>query len=259
MASFGVRKAKIDLPDIVSWSTGTVEQISAMLDAHYAGKLDVNDYWSVGDERTVSLSAMSATGVDESHSAQNVTFMILHGKNMFDLTESGYSGKKNACVIGMKNCLATKGRIEQDASSSTVSQIGWKGCSRRAWCDNVFKEALPSDIKALFKQFSYQCLKPSTFTEFETLSNYFTLPSMGEVWDSGYDNYTQEGTQMDYYAIGQENRIKNLGDSASSGARWWVRSVGNYQDIYWCNILEQGQKDHSNYKSPYGISPFGCI
>ena len=56
---------------IVTWADGTYDEIKAMLSAHYAGIIDISDYWSVGDTRTIPISAISATGVGETQSAQN--------------------------------------------------------------------------------------------------------------------------------------------------------------------------------------------
>lgn len=53
----------------VSWADGTDEQIAAMIQAADEGEINLADYWNVGDERTVQLSAMEATGVGESHVA----------------------------------------------------------------------------------------------------------------------------------------------------------------------------------------------
>ena len=59
-------------PTIVPWSTGTDEQIAAMVAAAEAGEINLSDYWSAGDTRTVQLSAMLAHGVSDSHAAQGV-------------------------------------------------------------------------------------------------------------------------------------------------------------------------------------------
>lgn len=44
---------------IVPWSTGSDEDIAAMLEAHYAGKINIWDYWEIGQERVVHLNAIS--------------------------------------------------------------------------------------------------------------------------------------------------------------------------------------------------------
>ena len=64
--------------EIVPWATGTDAQIAKMIAALDSGKITVADTgWQIGDEREVSLAAMEATGVDESHEAQTVTFVLM--------------------------------------------------------------------------------------------------------------------------------------------------------------------------------------
>ena len=47
------------LAKIVTWAGGTDEEIVLMVAAADAGYIDLTDYWAVGQERTVHLSAMS--------------------------------------------------------------------------------------------------------------------------------------------------------------------------------------------------------
>ena len=63
---------------IVTWAGGTDEEIVKMVAAADAGLINLSDYWVVGDTRTVQLSAMSATGVGESHEAQEVDLVLMH-------------------------------------------------------------------------------------------------------------------------------------------------------------------------------------
>lgn len=46
---------------IVSWANGTDEEIAAMVDAAERGEIDLTDYWTAGDTRTVHLDAMPAS------------------------------------------------------------------------------------------------------------------------------------------------------------------------------------------------------
>lgn len=45
---------------IVTFASGTDEEIAKMIQAHYDNKINIADYWAVGDYRSVSLSAMSS-------------------------------------------------------------------------------------------------------------------------------------------------------------------------------------------------------
>ena len=99
------------LPDIVTWADGTDEQIVAMVQAADKGRINLADYWHVGDERVVHLDAMEATGVDESHDAQDVTLVLMNtgGKTLNTPTEGG----RTTCsfIVGQKDSLNEKGKI----------------------------------------------------------------------------------------------------------------------------------------------------
>lgn len=273
-----IRAQKTIDNQIPSWSTGTDAEIAQALQDHYAGKIDLTQYWSVGDERVVSLSAMEATGVGESHVAQDVTFVILHGKDMFDLTEAGYSGKKNAFVVGMKGVLNNNGTPENgyiDTQNKVISGYNWKNFARRTWCDSVFREAIPSTVKGWFKKFQYKSITnngtnggdPITNYTIDTLENYFTLPAINEVFNDEYGArwssnqydfiYLLEGSMMDYYLIGA-NKMKGLTE-----AHCWLRTPRADSNYYFDDIwarstyAQTGMSQRPN--SSCSISPFGCI
>ena len=77
---------EIQFLEIVPWSTGTDEQIAAMLEAHYAGKINIWDYWSIGQERVVHLNSISGGGiVNEDQPEQDTTWVLMHNGG-FELT-----------------------------------------------------------------------------------------------------------------------------------------------------------------------------
>jgi hypothetical protein len=103
---------------IVTWGGGTDEQIQAMVQAADNGEIDLTDYWSVGDERQVTLSAMEATGVGESHVEQTVTLVLMNvgGKELANATASG----RTTCsfIVGQKGCLAETGYMNSSGGNS---------------------------------------------------------------------------------------------------------------------------------------------
>ena len=74
--------------ELVSWSSGTDEQIAAMVAAYYDGSIslaDVKEVWSVGDVRTMHFNSMSMPNPNSSNTlaAQDIRIVILD----FDHTE----------------------------------------------------------------------------------------------------------------------------------------------------------------------------
>lgn len=246
---------------IVTWADGTDEEISAMLEAHYAGLIDIHDYWSVGDERTVSLSAMSATGVGESHVAQTVT-MVLMNEGGKTLVTPINSITECAFIVGQKNMLADGTTKESGyINSSNTTAGGWNSCARRTWCNSVYKNALPSTLVGIFKEHQNITSQGSTSPSSTTTSNdYFALPSEKEVFGSVTNaNATAEAnnSQFEYYETAS-NRIKKAGDSGSAEA-WWERSPYKSGNVYFCHIYAEGTGTVWEASSSMGIAPFGVI
>lgn len=235
-------------PTIVTWADGTDAEIAAMLEAHYAGLIDVTAIWDVGDERVVSLSAMEATGVGESHVAQDVTMVLM---NVGGKTLTG--GGTCAFIVGQKHSLNEKGYM----NSSNTNSGGWDSCARRTWCNSVYKNALPSTLVGIFKQHQNITANGSSSST-ATSSDYFALPSEKEVFGStSYANSTAEAsnTQFKYYKT-SSNRIKNVNGSADI---WWERSpFGGYSSAF-CYVNSRGNASNSNASDNYGLAPFGVI
>ena len=234
--------------EIVSWASGTDEQIAAMVAAADAGQIDLSDYWSEGDTRTVSLSSMSATGVGESHAAQSVQF-VLSDPGHFTLA----SGKPCNFVVNMKDCLKETGYM----NSSNTNSGGWNGCARRTWCNNVFRNAIPSGLRPAFKQFKTKAAT-GTGTASTTSTDWFALPSEMEVFGRvTYANSSAESgnTQLNYYKA-SSNRVKKVYGSA---VWWWERSPYSSTSTAFCVVDIDGSADIYVASNGGGLSPFGCI
>lgn len=245
--------------EIVTWANGTDAQIAAMLEAHYAGTINIYDYWTVGDERTVSLSAMAKGAVGETHVAQNVTLVLMHkgGKTL----TTPVSGKSTcAFVVGQKNCLANGTTIEAGYMNSTnTNSGGWDSSKRRTWCNETYRNAFPAALKALFKQFNNVTASGSS-TAKVTSEDYFALASEKEIFGSvTYANSTAEAdnTQFDYYKT-SANRVKKRGDSGSA-YYWWERSPSSGYSNGFCNVGSGGSASYGGASGACGIAPFGCI
>ena len=247
---------------IVTWSDGTDEQIVAMVQAHYDGLLDLHDYWAVGDERVVSLSAMSATGVGESHVAQDITMVLMHvgGKELVepigDITECAF-------IVGQKKSFANGTSYETGYMNSTATNQGsWDGCARRTWCNNVYYNAIPATLRSIFKQ--HKNLTDGTdssswFINPVISNDYFALPAEREVF--GRNQYARSSVEeslvwFEYYKT-SSNRIKWDGEG---DGQWWERSpCQGYYDRF-CAVIGSGANpDYNSARYSKIIAPFGVI
>lgn len=236
------------VPKIVSWADGTDDEIAAMVAAADAGKINLSDYWHEGDTRAVRLSSMPATGVGESHAAQDVQF-VLSDPGHFTLA----SGKPCNFVVNMKDCLKHRG----DMNSSNTNSGGWNGCARRTWCNNVFRNAIPSGLRPAFKQFKTKAAT-GTGTASTTSTDWFSLPSEMEVFGRvTYANSSAESgnTQLNYYKT-SSNRVKKVNGST---VWWWERSPYDRISTAFCMVNDGGNASSIVAGSASWLSPFGCI
>lgn len=238
---------------IVPWAAGTDEEIAAMVAALDDGRITIEDTgWQIGDERTVSLAAMEATGVGETHAAQQVTLVLMDSQH-YNLVGGG----KDHFVIGLKNCLNEKGYM----NSTDTNAGSWESSARRAWCNNVFKNAIPATLRNCFKQFEVITCTEYDDTTNTTSNDYFALFAEKEVFgERSISNEIEAAalTQIAYYAT-EANRIKNVNGEACA---WWERSPVDHPEdegIGFRLVDAYGESRSDNAGSDNGLAPFGCI
>lgn len=236
--------------EIVSWASGTDEQIAAMVAAADAGQIDLSDYWNAGDTRTVQLSAMSGSvaNANESHAAQSVQFL---------LTDPGHytlaNGKKCNFVVLQKDCLKETGVMNAQGTNSG----GWESCPRRTWCNSVYRNAIPASLRGIFKQFKVRTANGSGSGVTES-TDWFSLFSEKEIFGSTtYANSSAESqnTQLNWYKT-SSNRIKRMNGSAY---HWWERSPRSGISDIFCLVHSDGSAYANSAGNGSGLAPFGCI
>ena len=244
---------KNDEPSLVSWSTGTDAEIKGMVDAYYAGRFtlaEIQSVWSIGDEREITLSAMSATGVGESHRAQSVKVVILDFDH--DTLTTPINGKTKALVsVQMKDCLRDASVSDTGGASNTENGYinftntnvgGWTNSARRTWCNNVFYNALPSEHKAIVKQVNKLTSAGNQSSIINTDADYCWLPSEIEIAGTNTGSMAGEGSQYSYYTT-EANRYKLPkwdGDRSNVSGRWWMRSPYNGNSTHFSVFYERG-------------------
>lgn len=243
----------------VSWANSPIQDIQKMLDAHYRGEIDISDYWSIGDERVVEMSYCYGIGGSESHLAQQTTFVIMNfgGKK---LSSDGVTDV--AAIVGQKGIYANGVAYDEQGpmNGSDTTNGGWDSCSRRTWCNNGFKNALPADFAALFKLFNNVTANGSG-TSTAVSADYFALPSEKEVFGTvTYANATAEASnsQFKYYETAANRVKKNLAGNAGA---YGLRSPMNGNASRYCGVNNSGE----SYSYGAGAtqnwyhSMFGCI
>lgn len=255
---------------IVTFASGTDAEIAKMIQAHYNNKINIADYWAVGDTRTVSLSAMSATGVGESHRAQSVKFVI-GGFNHDDLTSPINGHTKAAVTLLQKDCLmdATSASNVNNGSADTEKGYmnspntnvgGWKNCARRTWCNNVYFKALPTTWQSMVKTVNKKASVGNNSSTIETVQDKIFLAAEIEIFGSTTYSFSGEGTQYQYYKNATANRYKMPKWIPSYVSHVYLeRSPYSGNSAYFCSVNFTGSADAYSADSAYGVAPCLCI
>ena len=245
---------------IVTWATGTDAEIANMVAAADAGQINLKDYWEVGQERTVNLSAMAATGVGESHAAQTATLVLMDKTcTGFTLAAATSGGKTTPdFIVGLKNSLLEVGYM----NSTDDNTNGWSGCARRTWCNSVFRPAIPETLRGIFKQFKWKQGQGGGGTSglLET-TDYFGLAPEKAILGSDIYSLPDEAilyARWDWYKT-SANRIKKLGDTGAVNDYWWECSARSNYATYYCAVNGSGYASYTNVNGVSGLAPFGCI
>lgn len=266
-----VISVELSLLKIVTFADGTDAEIAKMIEAHYNDKINIADYWAVGDTRSVSLSAMSATGVGESHRAQTVQFVI--GDFEHDDLATPINGHTKAAVtLLQKDCLmdATSASnvnngsadTEKGYMNSTNTNVGgWKNCARRTWCNNVFFSALPSTWQSMVKIVNKKSgTGGGSSSGTEITADKIFIAAEIEIFGSRTYSVDGEGTQYQYYKNATANRYKMpKWDSSSVSHGYWERSPYSGNKYAFCDVGGDGNSYNYYAGAKYGVAPCLCI
>lgn len=221
-----------------------------MLDAHYKGKINIEDYWSVGDTRTVQLTNIGSSGT-QNHVDQLMTMVII-GFNHDDLTNKQETRNKAAITVQCREILGNNGTEE--------SEYIWGSCylpvqdedtyifnPLRTWLNNNFIDAMPITFNKLIKTVNKKNLKyhskidgaPVNSEDKAFLLSYPEI--FGSVKNILYVKFLEDGEAEKYegmqykYFETTANRIKysnNNGNKSSSSKQWWLRSPSSAEARY---------------------------
>lgn len=235
------------VPDIVPFSSGTDNEIAAIIDAAHAGTINIqaDAEWSVGDVRTITINSFDdAKGV--THPSQSIDIVIS--------SFSEYMGCGNVLQIDFKDQLQTGIRMNETASNA----VGYGQSEMKTDSLPALANALPSWIKDRLISFSVLASTGGGSPSIETVSgNLLALRSEIEIYGSTNYSLQGEGAQIPYYAT-SGNRIKKRGHSGSNNV-WWERSPKSSNATDYCMVMTNGSSNYNTANLDIGVSPFFCL
>lgn len=255
---------------IVTFADGTDAEIEKMIEAHYAGKINIGDYWAVGDKRVIHHNAMDATGVSESHKANDYVYIII-GIEHDDLLTAINGKTKAAITIQTERMLYLDTTTEYNSSydtshecgymnSSSTNNDGWEGCARRVWCNTVYKGCLPTYIQNMMKQVKKLTSVGNKISTIKTSNDYAFLPSEIEIFGSTTYSFTGEGEQYQYFKNAAANRYKKPRYSSDYvSGYYWERSPRSDSSKSFCYVNISGNASTYNAGFTHGVAPCLCF
>ena len=265
-----------------SFATCTDQQLADMLESYYNGAYDATDiallkstYMPIGAKRPIHLDQMAAgDGVSETHfdaSGADYEYVII-GHEHDDLKVQSSGGKTKALLTLQQDRILFKDTTSASYSSnypstaegggymeSTNTNVnGWKGCVRRAWCNNTFYNAVESGIKSLIKQVVKLTSKGNQSSDIESTDDYVFFLSEIETFGAVTYSKAGEGSQYEYLQTAA-NIKKNPVYSGYTSACVWERSPYASSATSFCNVDENGSANYSNASYAYGLAPAFCI
>ena len=254
---------------VPTFADGTDEEIAMALQKHYAGEIDLTDYWTVGDKRTIHLNAMSADGVSEAHHADDYEFVII-GMNHDDLTAPINGITKAAITIQLDRMLFTDTTAEYDSSYDTAHEYGymnssnsnaggWTSCARRTWCNSVFLGALPQTIQDTIKQVDKKTSAGSRLSTINTDHDKIFLLSEIEIFGRTFYSFSGEGTQYQYFTTASNRYKKPRYNSNYVSGYWWERSPDSSNSSNFCSVNGDGSANYFGASSTLGVVPAFCL
>jgi len=222
-------------PSTGAWGNATWGEIIEMLRAHYAGSLNIHDYWNIGESRVVHLNAMqdlSGIMIPE----QDVEFVLMSADNY---VKSGTTDSKAAFIIGQKNPLSI-------AVPSGVNTT-WLNSMRSRWCENTYLSALPDELRSL-------CQYVNLSVDGTIHMSRCFLPAESEVFGSTvYSTESERGLRQYEYYRDSSNISKNM--------TWLERSISNSSNTIMNCVVNTSGRPAVLAPNRYnvGIAPCVCI
>lgn len=235
-------------PPVVSFETGTDEQIAAILDAASQGGFDLQQDagWRVGDRRLIHIDAWTG-GNGEAHVAEDLHIVI----TSFD----EYMGCGNVMQFDFSNCCRNAARM----NATNTTSGGYGATEMYTATLPALVEALPSWLRTRLKTFSVlaSAAYPNAGT-IETLTgNKLALRSSVEIFGASEGSLSGEGTQLAYYTTRANRRKCLMPESASGYVGWNTRSPRG--ELGFFEVTPEGYLEWNNASQPLYLAPFGCL
>lgn len=170
------------------------------------------------------------------------------GKNHDDLADG--TGKA-PLTFQMHDCYDTTYQM----NSSNTNAGGWRDCQMRTQTMPALKALLPAEVQSGIREVNKLTSAGNQSSIIVTTSDELFLLSEIEIFGSTTYSFAGEGTQYDYYRIGNRT-AKNINGNLNA---WWTRSPNATRSDIICLIGINGGIGGTNPIKSYGVPLCFCF
>lgn len=191
--------------------------------------------WKVGDQK-----AMTIGGTD---------YLIdIIGINHDDYADG--SGKA-PFTFQMHDCYGET----KNMNSSDTNNGGWTSCAMRQTHLPAILSQMPTEVQNGIREVNKLTSAGNQSATINTTADKLFLLSEIEIFGAVTQSVTGEGTQYDYYNVGN-SRVKNYNGRAST---WWERSPSGSDSTRFCNVASSGNAAYSTASNARGVAFGFCF
>lgn len=217
---------------VPTWADGTDAEIAEALTRHYNNEIDLADYWTVGDERVVHLSAIASTSYVDTQPEQDITLVLVNvGGRTLTTPINGHT--ECAFVVGQKDSLSGTGLFR----GSSSARYGWGNSGIRTWLNSNYINAFPATLSGIFKNHAIPYCAVNNTTTISTDNSIVGLPARKEIVGTNdtNDKASSSYNHLTYYQT-KSNRVKKRTTFADS---YWTNSkyysTSSVNNVYYVN------------------------
>lgn len=262
-----VLNVTIEFLHIVTWADGTWKQIKKMLNAHYAGELNVSDYWATGDIREQTVMATSIT------TEQKVKLIL--GDFSHHKLKTPIGTRDTSAITVIQSAFKEVTNINAGKNPSPISDYeSFEKFSLFTWLQKDYANAIPSELNNMVKECVFNTwdgrniYKPNDRDKIHYISAKYCAPSVAEF----NGNYTIPHANIIFNSTNERNApLAYIVNSGMTGLKInndsyaWLRNVYSHLDVGNMACTTRAILDNNtfgncvNYDMKFSIVPIFCL
>lgn len=235
--------------NLVTWADGSDEDIVAMIAAADAGRINLSDYWNIGDERKITMDSTQLTDTDKNQLKYLGFECVKQGLGVQDpinfgvgfqgeraLTIVSFSVAKKYALVKSTIARSTPNLIVQFKETSPyLGQLDlstdvsrYDGTQIAHLLNSIWYKTLPQWLQNSIKKVKVQCAIPPKAPQYGFEGYYYYqsklfLPACEEIKAITNNRDTDGMAQWEYYILNADGAIKT-GPNQTAPKTWWLRT-----------------------------------